>query len=379
MFDSAEAQLAALLQGTVEQLDISPGHYREAVDKYRQVAEFLGAGDEYDDADLLIYPQGSFRLGTVVLPAAGADYDIDLVLQVAMAKEATTQAELKELAGQRLAEFANRTSGAPRLEEGGRCWTLLWPRFHVDVLPSLPNPENSPTGILITDRDLRLWQWSDPIGFADWFRSRMHEQFIQQRKILAADRSTTVDDVPPWEVKTTLQQAVQVLKRHRDLHFANQLHLKPPSILITTLAGLTYGGHDDLFEAVINIAPRLTQFVKDRNGVGWIANPILPEENFADKWRTNPARRRAFERWASKLFKDLEEAAAQRGLDRVVAHLEDGFGDGVRIAAKDLGMTYRSGREAGVLTSAGSTGLLASSVEGTKGARVRNHNFYGRR
>ncbi|MDE0235667.1 MAG: nucleotidyltransferase, partial [bacterium] len=249
MFDSAEAQLAALLQGTVEQLDISPRHYREAVDKYHQVAEFLGAGDEYDDADLLIYPQGSFRLGTVVLPAPGADYDIDLVLRVAIAKEATTQAELKELAGQRLTVFVKRTSGAPKLIEGGRCWTLLWPRFHVDILPSLPNPEDLPNGILLTDRDLRLWQLSNPIGYADWFQSRMREQFLQQRKILAADRSTTVDDVPQWEVKTTLQQAVQVLKRHRDLHFANQLHLKPPSILVTTLVGLAYGGHDDLFEA----------------------------------------------------------------------------------------------------------------------------------
>lgn len=378
MFDSAEAQLAALLQGTVEQLDISPRHYREAVDKYHQVAEFLGAGDEYDDADLLIYPQGSFRLGTVVLPAPGADYDIDLVLRVAMAEGATTQAKLKELAGQRLGDFVRRTSGAPKLKQGGRCWTLLWPRFHVDILPSLPNPDDLPNGILLTDRDLRLWQPSNPIGFADWFHGRMREQFIQQRKVLAADRSTTVDDVPQWEVKTTLQQAVQVLKRHRDLHFANQLHLKPPSILVTTLVGLAYGGHDDLFEAVVHVAPRLTQFVKDRNGIGWIANPVLPEENFADKWRANPARRRAFEQWVSKLSKDLEEAAAQRGLDRVVARLEDGFGDGVRIAAKDLGMTYRSGREAGVLASAGSSGLLVSATGGTKATRVRNHNFYGR-
>ncbi|MDE0237176.1 MAG: hypothetical protein OXN95_08135, partial [bacterium] len=58
--------------------------------------------------------------------------------------------------------------------------------------------------------------------------------------------------------------------------------------------------------------------------------------------------------------------------------LEDGFGDGVRIAAKDLGKTYRSGREAGVLASTGGSGLLVSAAGGTKAARVRNHNFYGR-
>lgn len=379
MFDTAEEQLSVLLKGTIEQLDIPPQLYRQAEEKYRSVAQYLGAGKEFDDADLVIYPQGSFRLGTVVLPTPGADYDIDLVLQVATTREETTQANLKDHAGQRLADYVANANGALRLEEGGRCWTLLWQGFHMDVLPSLPNPENLPTGILLTDRDLRFWQWSDPIGFAEWFRGRMHEQFGQQRKILAADRSTTVENVPAWEVKTTLQQAVQVLKRHRDLYFANRPSLKPPSILLTTLAALAYSGHDDLFETVAHIAPRLTQFVDNREGVEWVANPVLPKENFADRWRTHPERRRAFKKWASQFAEDLDDTAAQRGLDRVVARLEVGFGDGVRIAAKDLGMTYRSGRETGLLASAGGTGLLASAKGGTNGARVRNHNFYGRR
>ena len=237
MFDSTEAQLDALLRGTIQQLDIPPALYREAVQKYKSVAKFLGAGDEFDDSDLLIYPQGSFRLGTVVLPTAGGDYDIDLVFRVAVGKENTAQAALKELAGQRLVEFAAFSNDTPKLKEGKRCWTLTWPRFHLDVLPSLPNPNDLPTGILLTDQSLRTWQMSNPIGYANWFAARMREQFVQQRKVIAADRDLEVEDVPDWEVKTTLQAAVQVLKRHRDLHFQNQPAMKPPSILITTLAG----------------------------------------------------------------------------------------------------------------------------------------------
>ena len=380
MFDSAEAQLDALLRGTIEQLDIPPALYREAVNKYRSVAQFLGAGDEFDDADLLIYPQGSFRLGTVVLPTQGGDYDIDLVFRVAMAKEATTQAALKELAGQRLAEYVAWTAGVPTLKEGGRCWTLKWLRFHMDVLPSLPNPMDPPSGILLTDRDLRAWQASNPIGFAEWFHDRMREQFIQRRKVLAADRAAKVEEVPAWEVKTTLQEAVQVLKRHRDLYFSTRPALKPPSILVTTLAAHAFAGHDNLFEAVLHIAPRMSQFVENRHGIGWVPNPVLPAENFADKWRTHPERRAAYEAWAIQVTRDLEEAATRRGLDMVVERLSDGFGPEVRKAAESFGRAHRSAREAGLLASAGGTGLLvpAGSTRTVRERTVRDHTFYGR-
>lgn len=380
MFDSAEAQLDFLLRGTIRQLDIPPALYLEAVDRYRHVAQFLGAGEEFDDADLLIYPQGSFRLGTVVLPTQGGDYDIDLVLRVSIAKEATTQAALKEFAGQRLAEYVAAAASVPILREGGRCWTLKWRRFHMDVLPSLPNPADLPSGILLTDRDLRAWQVSNPIGFAEWFHGRMREQFIQRRKVLAADRAAKVEEVPAWEVKTTLQEAVQVLKRHRDLYFATRPSLKPPSILITTLAAHAYAGHDNLFEAVLHIAPRMAQFVENRHGIGWVANPVLPAENFADRWRTNPELRTAYEAWALQAIRDLEEAATRRGLDMVVERLSDGFGPEVRKAAESFGRAHKSAREAGTLASAGVTGLLvpAGSASTVRERTVPDHTFYGR-
>ena len=47
MFDRAEDQLAALLKGTIDQLDIPPDLYRAAVTQYQRVAQYLGAGDEF--------------------------------------------------------------------------------------------------------------------------------------------------------------------------------------------------------------------------------------------------------------------------------------------------------------------------------------------
>ena len=377
MLDSAEEQLAALLEGTIAQLDIPPHMYRQAVDKYQRVAHYLGAGDAPDDNQLLIYPQGSFRLGTVIRPTADSDYDIDLVLRVSTTKEQTTQAVLKQFAGQRLREYVAGAGGGVGLEEGSRCWALKWSGFHMDVLPALPDLDHLPTGILLTDRDLYYWQRSDPIGFATWFHGQMREQFIRRRALLAQERAAQVDEVPDWEVKTTLQRAVQILKRHRDIYFAHQQPLKPASILVTTIAGHAYGNHDNLFVAVLHIAMDMTQFIEIRHGVKWVANPVLPQENFADKWREHPERERAFLDWVAQLRRDLEEAASCRGLDNVVRRLQRSFGPEVRKSAQDLGHAYRTNRERGRLASAAATGgLVAGSAR--PALAVPRHNFYGR-
>lgn len=374
MLDSAEEQLAALLEGTIAQLDIPPHMYRQAVDRYEQVAHYLGADDENQ---LQIYPQGSFRLGTVIRPTADSDYDIDLVLRVSATKEQTTQAGLKEFAGQRLRDYVMSSGEAVGLKQGSRCWTLKWSGFHMDVLPALPDPVHLPTGILLTDRDLHYWQCSDPIGFANWFHGQMREQFIRRRALLAQERAAQVDDVPDWEVKTTLQRAVQILKRHRDIYFARRESLTPASILVTTIAGHAYGGHDNLFVAVMHIAMGMTQFIQSRHGVKWVGNPVLPQENFADKWREHPERQSAFFEWVEQLQRDLQEAANCRGLDNVVERLNRSFGPEVRRSALNLGDAYRTNRERGRLASAAATGgLVAGSAR--PALAVPRHNFYGR-
>jgi hypothetical protein len=85
-------------------------------------------------------PAGSFRLGTVIRPVHNRDeYDLDLVCRRDLAKESITQAALKEDVGAGLAgyeEAAAARVSVPTLEEGDRCWTLVYPsdRFHMDIL-----------------------------------------------------------------------------------------------------------------------------------------------------------------------------------------------------------------------------------------------------
>ncbi len=62
----------------VQSLDISPTMHKNAVEKYRALANYL----EENGIDAEIYPQGSFALGTVVRPSANdanAKYDLDFI------------------------------------------------------------------------------------------------------------------------------------------------------------------------------------------------------------------------------------------------------------------------------------------------------------
>lgn len=71
--------LSDVLDETGAQLDISLADQELAIARYDDLATWL-AENEPGRADVHIYPQGSFRLGTVVRPyGINGDFDIDLV------------------------------------------------------------------------------------------------------------------------------------------------------------------------------------------------------------------------------------------------------------------------------------------------------------
>src|SRR5579884_4240911 len=76
-----------------DEIDIPDSLYEEATVTYQEVGVWLA--DEKSELARYspeIYPQGSFRLGTVVKPVnTKCDYDIDLVCRLDLAKEATSQ------------------------------------------------------------------------------------------------------------------------------------------------------------------------------------------------------------------------------------------------------------------------------------------------
>ncbi len=370
-------QLDELLRLTVAALDIPAEIRAAAVAEYEGVAAWLR--DSWPGVAGEIYPQGSMRLGTIVTPVTDScDYDLDLVCRLWLTKDVSKR-ELKRIVGAALRDYiATRAPGSIRLKEGKRCWTLIYPgqRFHMDVLPAIPNDEveDSRDAIWLTDRQLVRWQPSNPIGYADWFKGRMTAETRRLLLAEAAARGIEVEQVPPDSVKTALQQTVQALKRHRDLHFEDDPELAPASIILTTLAAQAYTGGASVFDVLTEVTALMPELVQRQEDIYVVANPVLPEENFADRWRSMPQRAEAFFDWAEAAHADVVGLGDRLGLDRLLEALGANLGlEPAARAARGYGARMRDRQRAGRLTTS-PAGLLATTpLTGALGTRAPTH------
>jgi hypothetical protein len=416
MLTEKERQFNDILVGLADELDIPPSKYKQAVDRYSTVGNWLKDG-EYEEArgEADIYPQGSFRLGTVVRPIRDekeADYDIDLVCQLPIDKFSITAELLKQMVGDRLKDNTNYRRILD--EEGRRCWTLEYAEedgigFHMDILPSIPttdmvkiklNEANVPSeyhkhAIDITDKDkdTGVYSWkpsgSNPRGYALWFENINKAAFVRveasQRKAIVekyASIYASVDTVPSALIRTPLQRAIQILKRHRDIYFKDNPKAKPISMIITTLATQAYNGETELYTALMNIIDKLTNYntsmlIRYINAEWWIPNPVNPAENFADRWndeKEGHEKVNAFFSWLKKISSDFSSLVTTKGLHMISEGLSNSFGERITDAAlKKYGQSFREERESGKLKIAFGTGILGSKGDAT----VRKHTFYG--
>jgi hypothetical protein len=307
--------IAGILNSIAEELDIPESKYLEAKNRYEAVGNWLGEeGTVLSTYYPEIYTQGSFRLGTVVKPIKKDEYDIDLVCFLnELRKDDTTQANLKKMVGDRLKENTKYNNILDK--EGRRCWTLDYANeFHMDILPSIADNELRAkdilhkNSILITDKkkiengDVD-WPKSNPKGYATWFLAKQADIFQTFKKEIAESIKANIEDVPDYKVRTPLQRAIQILKRHRDVFFLNNNKgnkgNKPISIIITTLSANLYSGQDNVFNAIYDILSNLNKEMLIREEQYYIPNPTNLEENFADKWNENPELSKAFFNWVN--------------------------------------------------------------------------------
>ena len=332
------------LEQVASEIDIPPGKYKDAVDRYEAVARWLEGGEYHScQGELSICVQGSFRLGTVTRPVRDgieASYDIDLVSELPVDKNQTTPQSVKSMIGDRLREHGTYKKLLD--PEGKRCWTLEYAEqdsvgFHLDVLPAVPDSRGLlSTAIAITNKNGTSYTWSasDPRGYGAWFDSKNTAAFsrvwLEQKQEIQRRASlvfASIDKVPDQLVRTPLQRAIQLMKRHRDLRFnhKDRIAYGPISVIITTLAAHLYGDELDVYSALSGIVRKLqghAALVENRaiddsltamgliqrrpDGKWYIGNPVNPAENFADRWHEdNHARARAFFRWVDALQKDL--------------------------------------------------------------------------
>lgn len=325
-----------LISDLAEALEIPPSRYEAADRSYKSLCSWLERPvSRFVTIPIQAYTQGSFRLGTAIRPLSGEEhYDLDIVFEFSASKAAYTQKRLFDDLGYELNLYAD----AHNLDSPSswrRCWTLNYAdsaQFHMDVLPSVPDGEEQrrwraaramsqafvEKAISITDSTHPTyrylshdWPASNPNGYADWFYERMKPAFESRRKaMMLMEARADIAEIPAFRIKTPLQSAIQILKRHRDMRFSEDPDGRPASIVITTLSAHAYQQEATVSGALLSILSRMDSFIDKRGDAYWIENPSDPRENFADAWSEEPAKKDAFFDWLETARADFSLAAS---------------------------------------------------------------------
>ncbi|QUS55304.1 nucleotide-binding domain-containing protein [Pseudovibrio brasiliensis] len=183
------------------------------------------------------------------------------------------------------------------------------------------------------------WPHSNPKGFANWFTQQGGEVYNRQKQAVFKAQNDglyeSVDDVPMFRVKTPLQGAIQLLKRHRDMMFESRSDDKPISIIIATLAAKSYNLEGDLASALYAILFSMDRHIEDRDGIAWVQNPTDPLENFADKWEAHPVLEKTFYEWLEQARDDFEAIAGATSGTSLPQDLGDRLGAGYSTAVRE--------------------------------------------
>lgn len=362
-----------ILKKMLAELDIPESAYEKAVKRYEDIGEWFGREQSsLNQFDPHIYPQGSFRLGTVVRPINGnEEYDLDLSckLRKGISKKTHTQEQVKNLVGKELEAYRVARGIQEKLEPKHRCWRLNYQdelSFHADIVPSIPEDQQrriqlseairksesdqfastaDSTVVITDDRNTNYkmisddWKISNPEGYASWFEDRMKGQ----SRITLLEKAQ-IDTVPTYKKKTPLQQAIQLLKRHRDIMFQKAPDKKPISIIITTLAARAYSGEADLGDALTNILNKMESCV--RTTIPRVPNPVDPNEDFADRWVTDATLEINFKSWLAQVKADFNFLEASNDARQIVAKAKDRFALNLNESdlAKSLGLTTSTGQ-----------------------------------
>lgn len=350
-----------IIEAVATSVDIPESAYDKAEARYKDLAAWFGRPEATCFRfDPHVYPQGSFRLGTVV---RGEEYDLDFGcrLRKGVTKSTHTQKQLKEFLGADMEAYRQSRRIESALKEKPRCWRLQYQedgsfKFHMDGVPSIPmdDPQRhllaeamikyGTADLLaqsvakhagsITDNRLPNyeaispnWRISNSEGYALWFESRMRLAMPLLEKRALEARAAKVDDLPARKWKSPLQQCVQALKCHRDVMFADNPDAKPISVIITTLAATAYQGEQNVGIAMQNILATMGNFVNPQKPR--VPNPVNPAEDFADKWYDpNYASlhlEQNFNWWLQQAQEDFAKIGQSRDADFIAEQVREKF------------------------------------------------------
>jgi hypothetical protein len=245
--------------------------------------------------------------------------------------------------------------------------------FYMDVLPACRNLAAGKDCIKVPDRAVRGWSDSNPRGYIEWFEER-------GRVLLVERLFEKAEPIPAQQAageKNKLQLTVQLIKRWRDVYYADQgPDLAPISIVLTTLAADVYRGEPSVSDTLTSALSGIVELIEVSGRAGEehlrVWNPSNRAEDLSERWDANRAAYEAFERGIRDFHRDWSQLVARGG--NVNAQLEALFGEPVKTVLKKRATRLQESRLAGKLgvTASGVIVPAASSV-----IPARPNTFYG--
>lgn len=341
----------------VSRLDITPTMFKNAEEKYTNLAGFLA--EHGVDADF--YPQGSFALGTVIRPSAKnpeAAYDLDAICQVKAVKDDISPSALWCMVQDALKSSAVYKS---RLKVYDKCLTIEYADigeygFSIDIVPAATESDSKKDELRsqsvtpwLMDRAIAIpkktvagyrWITNNPKGYRAWFDdvNAPFAAFSRQEFRLALFENNTdiynsVEEIPQEMERSAVQRVIQILKYHRDVFYSKRKDgddIKPISAIINTFVASVakgvsptisvfdllnvvteeleiYAKQQGMDESLFRTSHTGKDIIQKRNGRWIITNPANPQDNLADAWNNNKNIPFMFFQWAKTVRKDLIE------------------------------------------------------------------------
>lgn len=288
----------------VNYLNISEEMFNLAEKEYSNLGDWLNKNSQ--DYQISIYPQGSIALGTIIKPITDEEqYDLDVVCEFSESHNLSAKKLKKDVVGALLDNYINKFM---TLEEKKRCWHIEYSsdqNFHIDVIPAVSKDSYIEITNHNEDTDTYDYIGSNPKAYIRWFnekKSLIHKALLESYSRNSFLEHAEIKPIDESKIKSPLQKAIQILKRHRDIMFMDNPEDKPISIIITTIAADIYQNEDniaDTLSSFLNITQSYIESKKQGNDF-YIVNPTNTgekKENFADKWNESPEKAENFFNW----------------------------------------------------------------------------------
>jgi hypothetical protein len=375
--------LTGILEHAVTSLELTAEQRQSVEATYREVGAHLAKALKFDLPEADIFPQGSYRLGTVIRPWRDITevFDLDVVFRLLHPAAGQDPKKYREAVGEHLRAKYNGT--VKPLAKGWRLDFSKERDYYLDLIPAMDAAE---VGIIAITDD-RVWLRSNPRGFAEWFANIAKVMPRVAPVVIAnsaefSNRRASIEALPEHtEFKLPLQRITQLSKRHRDYHFnkkTNTPKKAPASIVLTTLLAKSYArcvastffesGFDLLVECVKGMPDFITKQIDASMKVTYtLKNPSLESENLIARWNEDPELASAFYGWQREFLTFLELLVADQTPQRRL--LEETMGKmPVDAAYRTQVEALKSAKEAKVLRIAPRAGLSVAAA----GVRVPN-------